>query len=101
MRESRLVGIITDTDLFNVFLNAFGARSPGVRATCVMNEKPGELARLAQAIAEKGGNIVAFVVSEMEDTSKRLATLKVSNISRADTESILKGFDIGVEDIRE
>jgi len=102
MRDKLLVGIITDTDLFHFFVNAFGARHPGVRITCSIKEKPGQLARLTHAIAEKGGNVVAFVTSEGDDLSRRRTTLKVSGISRDEVQSILKGFDdMELEDIRE
>ncbi|MDR2617527.1 MAG: CBS and ACT domain-containing protein [Treponema sp.] len=102
MRGSLLVGIITDTDLFRVFVNAFGARHPGVRITCSIQEKPGQLAKLSQAIAEKGGNLVAFVSSEGDDLSRRRATLKISRLSRADAETLVKALpDVELEDIRE
>jgi len=102
MRGKLLVGIITDTDLFHVFLKAFGARHPGVRITCSIQEKPGQLAKLTNAIAEKGGNVVAFVTAEGDDLSRRRATIKIVGMSLGDAESILKGFDdIELEDIRE
>ena len=102
LRGKRLVGIITDTDIFNFFLNAFGARHPGVRITCSLQEKPGQLAKLSQAIAQQGGNVVAFVTSEAEDKSCREATLKITGISLADVESIIRSCgDIELEDIRE
>jgi acetoin utilization protein AcuB len=101
-RGKLLVGITTDSDLFSVFVNAFGARHPGVRITCSIQEKPGQVARLTQAIAEKGGNIVAFVTSEGDDLSRRRVTVKVAGISRADAETIVKGLgDIELEDVRE
>ena len=102
MRGKILVGIITDTDLFRVFVNAFGARHPGVRITCNVPEKPGQLARLTLAIAEKGGNIVAFVTSEGDDLTRRRLTLKITGIKRADAELVVRGLsDIVLEDIRE
>jgi len=102
MRENLLVGIITDTDLFHVFLKAFGVRHPGVRITCTLQEKPGQLARMAQAFAEKGGNIVALVTAEGEDLSRRRITIKVSGIKLNDAQAIIKSFDdIELEDIRE
>jgi len=102
MRGKLLVGIITDTDLFHFFVNAFGARHPGVRVTCSILEKPGQVARLSQAIAEKGGNLVAFVTSEGDDLSRRRVTLKVTGISRMDAETIIRVLsDVDLEDIRE
>jgi acetoin utilization protein AcuB len=97
-----LVGIITDTDLFRVFVNAFGARHGGVRMTFNMNERPGQLAKLAHALAEKGGTLVAFVSSEGDDMTHRRGTLKITGLSRAEVESIVKSVpDVELEDIRE
>jgi len=101
IRGKLLVGIITDTDLFNVFVNAFGARYPGVRITCSIKDKPGQVAKLTQAIAEKGGNIVAFISFEGDDLSMRRITIKVSGIDKPQAEGIIRAIpDIELEDIR-
>ena len=101
MRGKLLVGIITDTDLFHFFVNAFGARHPGIRITLNLPEKPGQMAHLTHALAEKGGNLVAVVTSEGDDLSHRRAILKVAGISRGDAEICIKEMgDIEVEDIR-
>jgi len=102
MRDKLLVGIITDTDIFHVFINAFGTRRPGLRITLDIPDEPGQLAKLSRAIADKKGNVASFVTSDWEDNSNRcLATLKVADISREDVEAILKGFDdIKLEDLR-
>jgi len=102
MREKLLTGIITDTDLFNVFVNALGARRKGVRITCSIKEKPGQIAMLTHAIAEKGGNISAFITFEGDDDSRRRVTLKTDGLKLADLESIVKTMpDVEIEDIRE
>ena len=102
MRDKLLIGIITDTDLFNVFINAFGVRHPGVRITCRIQEKPGQIARLAHTIAERSGNVTALVITEGDDLSYRLATIKIAGISLPEAEAIVRGFDdMTIEDIRE
>ncbi|MDR0721503.1 MAG: CBS and ACT domain-containing protein [Treponema sp.] len=102
MRGPLLVGIITGTDLLQVFINAFGARHPGVRITLSMTERPGQLAKLAGAIAERGGNIVSFVSAEGDNLSYRRGTCKISGISPADIEAIIQTIpETELEDIRE
>jgi len=102
LREKLLVGIITDTDLFRVFVNAFGARHSGIRITFSLKEKQGQIARLTEAIAAKNGNLVSMVTSEGDDLSSRRVTIKVNGISRGDAEALIKGFsDFYLEDIRE
>lgn len=102
MNGSLLVGIITDTDIFHEFVDAFGARHQGVRITLSFDEKPGQVAKFTTAIAEKGGNFVAFISAEGDDLSRRRATLKITGVSRAVIEEAVKVIDNGeIEDIRE
>lgn len=102
MKGALLVGIITDSDLFHVFINAFGARHRGVRVTMNMGEHPGQIAAISKAIAEEGGNIVALVTAEGEDVAHRRVTLKVEGLSAAGMETIIKSIsDVSLEDIRE
>ena len=102
MKDPLLVGIITDTDIFHFFINAFGARHQGIRITINFKERPGQLAALAGAVAREGGNIVAFVTSEGDDMAHRRATLKITGLTRAVVEAAaatLEGAE--VEDIRD
>jgi len=102
LNGSLLTGIITDTDIFHFFINAYGARHKGIRITVNFKEKRGQLAAFAGALAERGGNIVAFVTSEGDDIAHRRATFKITEISRAAVEEavgLIEGAEI--EDIRE
>jgi len=102
LNGSLLTGIITDTDIFHFFINAFGARHKGIRITVNFKEKPGQFATFTGAIAEKGGNIVASVSSEGDDVAHRRATFKITGISRAAVEEAAGKLDGGeIEDIRE
>jgi acetoin utilization protein AcuB len=102
MKGSLLTGIVTDTDVFHFFINAFGARHQGIRITVNFKEKPGQIAAFAGAVAEKGGNIVAFVTAEGDDVAHRRATLKITGVSRAIVEVAAQALDGAIiEDIRE
>lgn len=82
MRGKELVGIITETDLFRIMLEMLGARHPGVRFTVVMPFQPGEIAKLTQAIYEKGGNITALSTFEGETASDFMMTVKVEGVEQ-------------------
>ena len=58
-RGDEPVGIITDTDIFEAMLELLGARRPGVRLTVQLEDRPGQLARVAGAVGDAGGNISA------------------------------------------
>ena len=60
IRDGHVVGMITETDLFKVFLELLGAREPGIRISALVPNVPGELAKLTKAIFEAGGNIMAL-----------------------------------------
>lgn len=55
LRNGDVVGMITETDLFKIFLELMGARVSGVRAEVRLPDERGELAHLTQAIADAGG----------------------------------------------
>ena len=58
--DGKVVGIITETDLFKIMLEMMGARQKGVRASVLVPNEAGEIARLSKAIFNAGGNIIAL-----------------------------------------
>ena len=100
MRGNLLTGIITEKDLFRTFVDLFGARHKGVRAFFSLDEKPGQLARLAKAIADLNGNIVALVTAEGEDIKHRRCTVKVSGLEKEALLKILQETGAVATDIR-
>ncbi|HEC35533.1 MAG TPA: CBS domain-containing protein, partial [Anaerolineae bacterium] len=60
MRGDKLVGIITETDMFKIFLEMLGARESGVRLSLLVPEEKGILAEISGKITKMGGNILAL-----------------------------------------
>lgn len=58
VENDKLVGIITQTDLFEAIVNLFGFRRPGTRITVEVEDKVGVLHELAGIIKEAGINII-------------------------------------------
>lgn len=61
LENGKLVGIITDNDLFNVMVSLLGARIPGIRLTVLQPDQTGAIARLTTAIANEGGYLSVCV----------------------------------------
>ena len=78
----RVVGMITETDLFKVFLEMMGARQKATRVTVTIPDKRGELAKITKAIAGSGGNFISFGMFSGPDSSTKLVTFKVEGISK-------------------
>jgi acetoin utilization protein AcuB len=100
MRGSRVVGIITETDLFKIFLELMGAREKGVRVTALIDNAPGTLAKITRAVADAGGNFIAFGQFTGEDPGSRLLTFKVAGLKRDQVKKAIWGVAKEVWDIR-
>ncbi len=101
MRDGQVVGIITETDLFKIFLELMGARKKGLRVTVLVEDKPGQLARITKAVADLGGNFVAFGQFSGEDASTSLITFKVQGVTKEQLKKALGDCCKEVWDIRE
>ena len=80
MRDDKLVGIITESDIFRTFMELFAAREKGLRITLECSNKPGELAKITKAVADEGGYTSACGTFHLEDTAKGGVILKVRNV---------------------
>ncbi len=100
LRGDRLVGIITETDLFNIFLEMLGARTAGVRVTLEVLDQPGKLNEMTNAIQQLGGNINGLGAIQGESSVTRQLTIKVSGVELKALEAALKPLVEKVVDIR-
>jgi acetoin utilization protein AcuB len=82
LRDGKLVGLITETDIFQTFMELFSARQKGLRITLEIPDTEGQLAKVAQAIADQGGYIAACGTFMSEDPTKWGLVLKVRNVDR-------------------
>ena len=101
MRNGKLVGIITETDLFRIFLELLGARETGVRLTMLVPEETGMLASLTGEIAAMGGNILALGTFMGEDPTNRMVTVKVADVPGEKLVAIMEALGMEMVDVRE
>ncbi|ADN02837.1 CBS and ACT domain-containing protein [Spirochaeta thermophila] len=90
VRGEKLVGIITESDIFKRFVELFGTRKKGVRLTLLIPERRGEIADIASAIARAGGNIVSLGTFLGEDPTSALFIVKVEGLSKEEACSIVE-----------
>ena len=101
LRGSALVGIITESDLFRVFIELFGARQKGIRVSLTVPNVKGELAKISAAVSKAGGNIIALGTFLGEDPSVGRVTLKVDGLSRDELLGALTPLAKSIDDVRE
>jgi acetoin utilization protein AcuB len=101
VRGKTVVGMITESDLFRVFIELFGARQKGVRVALTMHNKKGELAKISSAVAQAGGNIIALGTYLGDDPESGRCTIKVDGISREKLVEALTPCVLSIDDVRE
>ena len=101
MRDGKVVGMITETDLFKTFLEMLGGREEGVRISVFVPNQEGMLAKITGKISDMGINITALSTIMGEDPSEYLVTIRVEQ--DADQDALIAALtDMGltVEDSR-
>ena len=97
---TKVVGIVTETNLFRVFLELFGVRTPGVRLTARVEDEPGKLAQLTTTICDIGGNIVALGTYQGKATGSGMLVVKVSGVELEALKKAVAPYVLEITDIR-
>ena len=80
--HGRLVGIITETDIFKEFVEILGGQTTALRLTVIVPDVPGSLARVVNAVAGLHGNIRSAIILPCEDPGCRAVTLWIEGLGR-------------------
>lgn len=100
MANGDLVGLITETDLFRIFLELMSARQAGVRVTALVPDVHGQLDVLTHAISEAGGEFLSLGTFAGESSANRTVTFKVQNLDEAAAREIIAPYVEELVDIR-
>jgi acetoin utilization protein AcuB len=103
LRDKKLVGIITESDMFRVLTELLGGRRSGVRVTMAVKGAKGTLAKLTKAIYEADGDIVGLGSNEIPGATDLQweIMLKVKDVSKEKLLALLEQESVKLIDIRE
>ncbi|NPV07497.1 MAG: CBS domain-containing protein [Anaerolineae bacterium] len=79
VRGNRIIGIITDGDIFDVFAHLLGVGEPGVRLTVAVSAARSTLMTLLNELVERGGDIVGL--GTVREKDQRLLVVKVGGLT--------------------
>ena len=90
-KNGDLVGIITETNIFDAFIDIMGLKVPGYRITAtVKGNPPGILGKIATLIGQYGGNI-SHVTVRVSEKEQSIMTFRVNR--EAKIEEIVKELE--------
>ena len=96
----KLVGIITETDIFKILLELMGGRTSGLRVTVSLPDRRGNLAKLTQALADRGANIISLVTYGGTTADDSLITIKLNGVEETAVREALNQPGVKVVDLR-
>ena len=100
-RNGKVIGMITETDLFKTFLEMLGGREEGVRISMFVPDEEGMLAKITGRISELGVNITALSTIMGQDPSEYLITIRVEEDADQDAlVAAMKEMGLTLEDAR-
>jgi acetoin utilization protein AcuB len=81
-QSGRLVGIITEGDIFGAFVEILGGGDPALRVTLRAPDVPGELARLTGVIADLGGNMHSVAAFRGQEPDQVYFTFRLDGVEQ-------------------
>jgi acetoin utilization protein AcuB len=101
VRGEEVVGMITQTDIFRIFLEMLGGRQSGWRVIVLVKNEKGILHRLTKAIDDIGGNIIALTTYAGEEIPHGEITMKIDQVDEESLRNALTPFVNEIRDLRE
>jgi acetoin utilization protein AcuB len=99
--RSDVVGVITETDIFETFVEMFAGGHPGIRLTLEVPERKGVLSMLSSTILGLGGSIESVGSFYGEVAGERRLVVKVRDVSREQLVETIEALGDHVVDARD
>jgi acetoin utilization protein AcuB len=96
MRDGTLVGMITETDIFETFVEVLGGKEASLRVTVLVSDVRGELARIAGVIARLGGNVCSVARFESEEPEQCFITFRLEGVPE---ENLIPALETEVKEV--
>ncbi|MEA1961559.1 MAG: CBS and ACT domain-containing protein [Bacillota bacterium] len=99
VEEGKLVGIVTETDIFDAFIDILGVKSVHTRIDFYIEERPDTIAEITHLFGEKGMNIINTVVFYDEKKQQYKLILRVEELHCDEVLAELKNRGYEVESV--
>ncbi len=91
--DNHVIGIITETDVFKVMVSITGAYRSPIQLAFDMEDRPGSLNKLLNAIREQGGRIVSVLTShEHMPVGRREVYIRLKDMPDEDLDNLVESL---------
>lgn len=97
--NEKLVGIVTETDIFDAFIDILGVKRTHTRIDFYTSDRPGTIAEITGMIAQKGKNILNTVVFFDKKKSMYKMVVRLEELDCNDVVEALKDRGHEVESV--
>ncbi|MDY7075365.1 MAG: CBS and ACT domain-containing protein [Chloroflexota bacterium] len=99
--DDKLIGIISDTDIFRVLVEGLGGGHPSLRITVVIPEEVGSLAQVVNRVVALGGNIHSLGTFWGQRPEERVIAFRLEGVDREAVLQALEDDNIQIVDVWE
>jgi len=94
--DGKLVGILTETDIIDAFIEAMGVNGPGYRIEIALANRPGMLFEVLKLLKDFDVNIVSVTTSPHDDPGRKVFILRIETRNYKVVKAAIKksGFDL-------
>jgi acetoin utilization protein AcuB len=98
--NGRLVGILTETDIIDAFIEAMGVSGPGYRVELSLPNRPGMLFEVLKLLKDFDANIVSAATAAHDDPARKLLILRIETKSYKVLKAAIKksGYEVVTAD---
>ncbi len=100
IEDGKVVGIITESDIFRAFIEMLGEGKRGLRYMLRIKNTPGEIAKVVNLMAEKGINIMSMATFPAESEDYGFLVLRLETEDFALVNEIFRRNNVSVEHVR-
>lgn len=95
VEDNKLVGIVTESDIFDTFLDIMGFRSPGQRFVIETKDQVGVMVDLASIMKEHDVDITSLAVYHLRDNRVQiLCRLNGDRVNEVKESLVAKGYEL-------
>jgi acetoin utilization protein AcuB len=96
VEEGRLVGILTETDILDAFIEAMGVSGPGYRMELALPNRPGMLFEVLKLLKDFDSNVVSVATAAHDEQGKKILILRMETNNYKLLKAALKkgGYEI-------